>query len=87
MALLINFLQFWKAPEGSTQKVEARKQLNDEISNRLDVDQKMNHIARLLFVSEDSLSVLQTTFRPPGQPLVDDWDCFKLLVSSFALYN
>ncbi|XP_030972991.1 vacuolar-processing enzyme-like [Quercus lobata] len=82
-------LHFWhkyrKAPVGTHEKLEAQKQLQDEISLRKHVDFSINHIGELLFGNGSSSKVLET-IRPSGQPIVDDWNCFKMLVSTYEKY-
>ncbi|XP_075666084.1 vacuolar-processing enzyme-like [Castanea sativa] len=73
-----NLLHFWH-------KLEAQKQLHDEISLRKHVDYSINHIGELLF-GNGSSSKLMEAVRPSGQPIVDDWDCFKMLVSTYEKY-
>ncbi|XP_030975601.1 vacuolar-processing enzyme-like isoform X2 [Quercus lobata] len=84
-----NLLHFWhkyhKAPAGSHEKLKAQKELNDEISLRKHVDYSINHIGELLFGNGNSSKVLETV-RPSGQPIVDDWNCFKMLVSTYEKY-
>ncbi|KAM4102373.1 hypothetical protein ACB094_05G218800 [Castanea mollissima] len=79
-----NLLHFWhkyyKAPAGSHEKLEAQKQLHDEISLRKHVDYSINHIGELLFGNGSSSKVLETV-QPSGQPIVNDWNCFKMLVA------
>jgi legumain len=74
-------LQFRKAPEGSSRKVEAQKQFFEAMSHRMHVDQSMKLIGKLLFGIEKGSEVLNIV-RPAGEPLVDDWDCLKTLVMS-----
>lgn len=74
------FFQYNKAPAGSHDKLEAKKRLVEEISYRKHVEYSINHIGMLLFGNSNSSSILLDTVPPPGQPLVDDWDCFKMLV-------
>ena len=76
--------QYRKAPVGSHKKLEAQKQLQDEISLRKHVDYNINHIGELLFGNGSSSKVLET-IRPSGQPIVDDWNCFKMLVGPYFL--
>uniref|UniRef100_A0A2N9H3Q4 Legumain prodomain domain-containing protein n=1 Tax=Fagus sylvatica TaxID=28930 RepID=A0A2N9H3Q4_FAGSY len=84
-----SLLYFWhkyhKAPVGSHKKLEAQKQLHDEISYRKHVDYSVNHIGKLLFGNGNSSKVLETV-RPTGQPVVDDWNCFKMLVRTYEKY-
>ncbi|THG04438.1 hypothetical protein TEA_003286 [Camellia sinensis var. sinensis] len=85
-----DLLHFWhkfrKAPKGSEKKLEAQKQLIDELNQRLHIDHIMMFIAKLLFESENGLLMLETV-RPAGQPLVDDWNCLKTLVSFTNLFH
>lgn len=76
-------LQFHRAPEGSTKKLEAQKELHGKISHRMHVDHSMKEIGKLILGSENSTMMLLKTVRPLDQPVVDDWDCYKMLVSSF----
>ena len=46
----------------------------------LDLDKSVKLIGKLLFGSEMGPLVLNT-IRFPGQPLVDDWDYLKTMVS------
>ncbi|KAL6976745.1 legumain [Sarracenia purpurea var. burkii] len=81
-----DFLHFWhkfhKAPIGSQKKLEAQKQLVDEINHRMRIDRIMMFILKLLFEPEKGLLMMETV-RPTGQPLVDDWSCFKALVRTY----
>ncbi|KAK9683855.1 hypothetical protein RND81_10G169400 [Saponaria officinalis] len=71
-----------RAEDGSEERINAQKQLDEEISRRKKVDQSVASIGRILFGEVNSL-VLQSAVRPAGQPLVDDWDCFKSLVKTY----
>ncbi|KAL1352773.1 hypothetical protein HN51_016761 [Arachis hypogaea] len=64
------------APEGTSEKSEAEKRLLLEIAEREQVDNNIKRIVNLLF-GEKSGSEVITNVRSAGQPLVDDWDCFK----------
>ncbi|KAH7564816.1 hypothetical protein ACOSQ2_021757 [Xanthoceras sorbifolium] len=68
--------------EGSQQKIEAEKQLNNEISHRQYMDSTINLIATSLFGQKNKSHLLEYV-RPAGQPLVDDWDCLKLFVKIY----
>ncbi|KAG5524749.1 hypothetical protein RHGRI_031428 [Rhododendron griersonianum] len=84
-----DLLHFWdkfrKAPEGSTRRFEAQKQFLEAMSHRMHIDNSVKMIAKLLFGIERGPEVLKT-FRPAGQPLVDDWDCLKTLVRTFETH-
>ncbi|KAK9923945.1 hypothetical protein M0R45_032341 [Rubus argutus] len=81
-----DLLHFWykfhNAPDGSDVKHEAHKKLIDEISRRKKVDYNIKQLGKLLFGYSNSSKVMKNV-RPPGQPLVDDWDCFKMLVRTY----
>ncbi|KAK4351556.1 hypothetical protein RND71_030869 [Anisodus tanguticus] len=68
--------KFQTAPEGSTRKIEAYRQLSEAISEREHVDNNVRHIGVVLFGVENAAEVVATV-RPAGQSLVDDWDCLK----------
>ncbi|KAJ8750562.1 hypothetical protein K2173_015723 [Erythroxylum novogranatense] len=84
-----DLLHFWdkyrKAPEGSTRKVVAQKELLDAMSHRIHIDDSVRFIGKLLFGMEKASQVLNVV-RPAGQPLVDDWDCLKTMVRTFETY-
>ncbi|KAG7577964.1 Peptidase C13 legumain [Arabidopsis thaliana x Arabidopsis arenosa] len=71
-----------KAPMGSPESKEAQKKLFDEMNHRKQIDQSITEILRLSVKQTNVLNLLTST-RTTGQPLVDDWDCFKTLVNSF----
>ncbi|CAN6925371.1 unnamed protein product [Brassica oleracea] len=70
------------APVGSPQRQEAQKNLLEEINHRKQIDQNIIQILRLSLKQTDVLDLLTST-RTTGQPVVDDWDCYKTLVKSF----
>lgn len=76
----LELFQFEKASHGSEDKVKAQKELETEISHRYHVDTSVHLIGNLLFGEEKS-STMMVYVRPPGEPLVDDWNCLKTLVS------
>ncbi|CAF2153866.1 unnamed protein product [Brassica napus] len=74
--------QIQNAPVGSPQRQEAQKNLLEEINHRKKIDQNIIEILRLSLKKTDVLDLLTST-RTTGQPVVDDWDCYKTLVKSF----
>ncbi|KAL0327510.1 UNVERIFIED_CONTAM: Vacuolar-processing enzyme [Sesamum angustifolium] len=84
-----DLVHFWdkfrKAPEGSARKVEAQKQLAEAMAHRTHIDNSIQLIGKLLFGIEKGPQVLNTV-RPAGEPLVDDWNCLKLLVRTFETH-
>ncbi|KAK7311409.1 hypothetical protein RJT34_09541 [Clitoria ternatea] len=76
---LIHFWEkFRRAPEGSSRKAEAEKQLREVTSHRMHIDHSVKHIGKLLFGIEKGSKMLNSV-RPAGLPVVDDWDCLKTL--------
>ncbi|KAL1197726.1 Vacuolar-processing enzyme delta-isozyme [Cardamine amara subsp. amara] len=74
-----------KAPLESPERKEAEKKLFDEMNHRKHIDYSIVEILRLSLKKTNVLDLLTST-RTTGQPLVDDWDCFKTLVKSFENY-
>ncbi|CAN6968366.1 unnamed protein product, partial [Brassica oleracea var. botrytis] len=74
--------QIQNAPVGSPQRQEAQKNLLEEINHRKQIDQNIIEILRLSLKQTDVLDLLTST-TTTGQPIVDDWDCYKTLVKSF----
>lgn len=74
------FNQLYRAPNGSNRRLEAQKQLLNEISSRTLVDNNIKQISNFLFGAENGSAMLHAV-RPGGQPLVDDWSCLKTFVS------
>ncbi|ESQ47863.1 hypothetical protein EUTSA_v10020662mg [Eutrema salsugineum] len=74
-----------KYPLESPERQEAQKKLFDEMNHRKQIDQSIIEILRLSLKQTNVLHLLTST-RTAGQPLVDDWDCFKTMVNSFKNY-
>ncbi|XP_058739479.1 vacuolar-processing enzyme-like [Vicia villosa] len=74
--------KFERALNGSLNKLKAQKELEDEIAHRKHVDNTFQHISNLLFGKENG-STMMVHVRAPGQPLVDNWDCFKTLIKTY----
>ncbi|KAJ4954159.1 hypothetical protein NE237_030991 [Protea cynaroides] len=77
--------KFSKAPEGSPRKLAAQKQFIDAVSHRMHIDHSIKLIGKFLFGIEEGPKVLKAV-RPAGQPLVDDWDCLKMMVRTFETH-
>ncbi|KAJ8770846.1 hypothetical protein K2173_021761 [Erythroxylum novogranatense] len=71
-----------KAPEGSQEKVEAQKKLQEVLAHRQHVDSSINHIVTTIHGTEQ-VSEIMNSVRPSGLPLVDDWDCLKNFVTTY----
>ncbi|CAN6919299.1 unnamed protein product, partial [Brassica oleracea] len=65
----------------SRRRQEAQKNLLEEINHRKQIDQNIIEILRLSLKQTDVLDLLTST-RTTGQPVVDDWDCYKTLVTT-----
>ncbi|KAL1344911.1 hypothetical protein HN51_018712 [Arachis hypogaea] len=84
-----DLVHFWdkylKAPEGSPRKAAAEKQVMEAMSHRMHIDSSVKLIGKLLFGIEKGQEILSSV-RPSGEPLVDDWDCLKSLVTTFETH-
>ncbi|OMO66605.1 Peptidase C13, legumain [Corchorus capsularis] len=82
-ASLLHFShKFERAAEGSPEKAEAQKELLGELSHRKHIDESINQIVTILFGHENVSKMLNSN-QSAGKPLVDDWNCFKLLVNTY----
>ncbi|KAH9617701.1 hypothetical protein KSS87_018472 [Heliosperma pusillum] len=68
--------------EGPLKKAEAQKKLDEALSQRKQVDYNFENIGKTLFGAENGFEIIKTV-RPSGQPIVDDWDCFKSMVTTY----
>ncbi|KAH9626253.1 hypothetical protein KSS87_017210 [Heliosperma pusillum] len=68
--------------EGPLKKAEAQKKLDEALSQRKQVDYNFESIGKTLFGAENGFEIIKT-IRPSGQPIVDDWDCFKSMVTTY----
>lgn len=66
--------------------MKAQRELEVEIARRKHVDNNVHQISNLLF-GEEKGCIVMVHVRAPGQPLVDDWDCLKTLVSMDKFFN
>ncbi|CAN8270324.1 unnamed protein product [Cochlearia groenlandica] len=71
-----------KYPKDSPQRQEAEKKLSQEIDHRRKIDESIIDILRISLKQTNVWHFLTST-RKRGEPLVDDWNCFKTLVKSF----
>ena len=82
---LRTFLQFKAAHEGSSAKMDAQDELFMALAHRRHIDRSVWSIGKLLLLKDGGHFSLEDK-RPSGQPLVDDWDCLKNMVSILVLY-
>lgn len=73
-----------RAPEGSNARAQAQRELDEALSHRKHIDLTIQGIGEALLGAQ-GYEALQVV-RSPGQPIVDDWDCFKTLVGSYKRY-
>ncbi|KAL9230371.1 hypothetical protein vseg_005733 [Gypsophila vaccaria] len=66
-------------------KAKAQKELDDALSHRKQVDFHFKSIGKALFGAENGHQTIKTV-RSSGQPIVDDWDCFKSMVETYKSY-
>ncbi|QHO30411.1 Vacuolar-processing enzyme [Arachis hypogaea] len=57
----------------------------EAMSHRMHIDSSVKLIGKLLFGIEKGQEILSSV-RPSGEPLVDDWDCLKSLVTTFETH-
>jgi legumain len=72
--------QFKMGKEGSDEKLEAQKELANEMSYRMHLDKSITRIGKILFGDEEGQRTLNA-IRPQGKVLVDDWSCLRSMVS------
>ena len=65
------------------EKERAKKELEDVLSHRNHVDSTIKAIGTSLFGGNQGFQMLTNTLRSTGQPIVDDWNCFKSMVIIF----
>ncbi|KAF0927892.1 hypothetical protein E2562_036809 [Oryza meyeriana var. granulata] len=90
-----DLIYFWRkyrrASEGTAEKVEARERLLQEVGRRSRVDSSVELIGGLLLGSSsgdnnNKVVLNANAVRPPGQPLVDDWECLRSMVRTFEAH-
>ena len=69
----------YKRSKAETQKNEILKELTQTMQHRAHLDQSIELIGMLLLGPENGPSLLNA-IRPPGLPVVDDWECLKSVV-------
>ncbi|MCL7044549.1 hypothetical protein MKW94_001580, partial [Papaver nudicaule] len=78
-----DLIHFWHqyqiAPEGSEKKAKAWQKYQNVMQHRSYVDGSMNLIGEFLFGTAGKASNVMKAVRPTGQPLVDDWSCYKTM--------
>ncbi|XP_057524188.1 vacuolar-processing enzyme-like [Amaranthus tricolor] len=74
-----------RAPEGSLKRKEAQKELDAALSHRENVDCTFEEIGKSLFGDENGITMIKKV-RPNGNPIVDDWDCFKTMAATYKTH-
>jgi legumain len=78
------YLDQYEQLEGRPEeKSKVFKEMTETMVHRKHLDISIKFIGELLFGTEHGSSILQT-IRRADQPLVDDWDCLKRMVTSFT---
>ena len=72
--------QYEKLNGGSEEKQRVLREIKETVVHRKHLDSSIDFIGKLVFGFEKGPSVIEAT-KGPGQPLVDDWDCLKTMVS------
>lgn len=65
----------------SEDKLRALRGIEDTIAHRKHLDSSIDFIGKLVFGFENGPLALEAA-RSSGQPLVDNWDCLKKMVST-----
>ena len=72
--------QYEQLNGGSEEKQKVLRELKETVVHRKHLDNSIDFIGKVLFGFENGPSTLEAP-RSSGQPLVDDWDCLKRMVS------
>lgn len=82
----LSISQIQRSPMESPERQALEKKLFEEMNHRRQIDQNIVEILKLSLKQTNVLDLLIST-RTKGQPLVDDWDCFKTLVTTNHISN
>ena len=82
----LSISQIRRSPMESPERQALQKKLFEEMNHRRQIDQNIVEILKLSLKQTNVLNLLIST-RTTGQPLVDDWDCFKTLVTTNHVSN
>lgn len=74
-----------RAPKGSLKQKEAQQELEAALTDRKNVDDLFEKIGTTLFGNEKGHEMIKAV-RSAGQPIVDDWDCFKALAATYKTH-
>jgi legumain len=77
--------QYEHSDAGSEGKLRVLKEIKETVAHRKHLDTSVDFIGKLVFGFEKGPSMLQAT-RSSGQPVVDDWDCLKRMVSAAVFH-
>jgi hypothetical protein len=75
-----SFFQYEQLNGGTEEKLRALIEIKETVQHRKHLDSSIDFVGRLVFGFEKGPSMLEAV-RTSGQPLVDDWDCLKRMVS------
>lgn len=79
------FYQYEQLDERLEEKTEVLSEMMEMLKHREHLDTSIEFIGKLLFGIQSGPSVIRAV-RPPGQVLVDDWDCLKRMVTNNPLF-
>ncbi|KAL4341887.1 hypothetical protein GQ457_08G027170 [Hibiscus cannabinus] len=77
--------QMYKNSEDGSKKTEILKQITETMRHRIHLDGSIDMIGTLLYGPAKGPAILKS-FREPGLPLVDDWQCLKSMVRLFETH-
>lgn len=75
--------QYEQLNGGSEEKLRALREIKETVRHRKHLDSSIDFIGRLVFGFENGPKMLGAV-RASGEPLVDDWDCLKRMVSDLS---
>ena len=80
LLIFTSCFQYEQLNGGSEEKLRALREIKETVQHRKHLDSSIDFIGRLIFGFENGPKMLETV-RAYGEPLVDDWDCLKRMVS------
>jgi len=81
LLIFTSCFQYEQLNGGSEEKLRALREIKETVQHRKHLDSSIDFIGRLIFGFENGPKMLETV-RAYGEPLVDDWDCLKRMVST-----
>ena len=80
LLIFTSCFQYEQLNGGSEEKLRTLREIKETVQHRKHLDSSIDFIGRLVFGFENGPKMLEAV-RASGEPLVDDWDCLKRMVS------